>query len=272
MTEPFDMNRLPTQPSHFIGVNGIKMYYEEYGEGIPLILLHGGTSSCKTWQPFLPIFSPHFRVITPDSRAHGRTNNPAGVLSYRQMADDMAEFIRQLKLEKPVVCGYSDGGQVVLELGMHYPALCRALVVGAAWYRFSEMYLDTMKIAGFDGPGQVDFARIELNSPEWIEEMKEEHRSSQDSEYWKELLRQIAEMWWTPLDYDLEDFAKINEPTLIMLGDRDGIIELEQALEEYEQIPNSELFIIPNADHFTAESELSMRVVLDFAMRHCGLS
>jgi pimeloyl-ACP methyl ester carboxylesterase len=262
-----DNDHIAETAGRYIRVNGMDMYYEEYGEGIPLILLHGGTSSCQTWQPFLPIFTPQFRVITPDSRAHGRTNNPAGVLSYHQMADDVAGLIQALNLDRPMVCGYSDGGQVVLELGMHYPGLCRALVVGAAWYKFSTTYIDTMKIAGFDGPGQVDFERIMQNSPEWVEEMKQEHVSSPDPEYWKELLRQISEMWWTPLDYTPDDFQKISEPTLIMLGDNDGIIELQQALDEYEQIPTSELFIIPNADHFSAESELSMRVVLDFLVR-----
>jgi pimeloyl-ACP methyl ester carboxylesterase len=258
--------------SRYIKINGMDMHFEESGEGTPLILLHGGTSSCNTWETYLPIFSPHFRVTTPDSRAHGRTNNPAGELSYRQMADDMAEFIKELNLDRPIVCGYSDGGQVALELGMHYPGLCRALVVGAAWYRFSELYLDTMKMAGFDGPGQVDYTHIEENSFDWVEEMKQEHVSSQNPEYWKELVKQISTLWWTPLDYQYEDFQKISEPTLVMLGDRDGIVELQQAVDEYESIPNSELFIIPNADHFTTKSEMSMRVVLDFAMRHSGIT
>ncbi|NJD60291.1 MAG: alpha/beta hydrolase, partial [Anaerolineae bacterium] len=70
-----DRDNLPEAEGGYLPVNGMDMYFEETGEGTPLILLHGGTSSCKTRQPFLPIFSSHFRVITPDSRAHGRTNN-----------------------------------------------------------------------------------------------------------------------------------------------------------------------------------------------------
>jgi pimeloyl-ACP methyl ester carboxylesterase len=79
-------------------------------------------------------------------------------------------------------------------------------------------------------------------------------------------------MWWTPLDYIAEDFQKITEPTLILLGDRDGIVELQQAVEEYQLIPNAELAIIPNATHFTAVSQLSMSIVLDFLLRQSPLT
>ena len=73
-----------------------------------------------------------------------------------------------------------------------------------------------------------------------------------------------------PLDYTADDFQKIVEPTLVLLGDRDGIVELQQAVDEYQLIPNAELFIIPNATHFTAESELSMPIVLTSFIRNRG--
>jgi pimeloyl-ACP methyl ester carboxylesterase len=75
-------------------------------------------------------------------------------------------------------------------------------------------------------------------------------------------------MWWTPLDYTAESFQKISEPTLILLGDSDGLIELEQAVEMYQLIQSAELAIIPNATHFSAVNELSMNIVLDFLVRH----
>ena len=251
----------------YVQVNGLNMYYEEFGDGRPLILLHGGTDTSNMWQSFLPTFVPHFRVITPDSRAHGRTNNPAGELSYHLMAEDVAAFIQALNLTKPLIIGYSDGGQIALEIGMRYPSLSGALVVGAAWYKFSQMYLDTLIAAGFESPGMVNIERIQRKSPEWVDELKKEHIHSDHPDYWQTLLKQISNMWWTPLDYTVEDFKKITEPTLILLGDRDGIVELEQAVDMYYFIPNSELAIIPNATHFTAVNDLSMRIVLDFLLR-----
>ena len=106
-----------------IRANGLEIHYRELGQGPPLVLLHGGTLTSGSWASHLPIFAERFRVLAPDSRGHGKTRNPAGHLSYRQMADDIAAFIEALGLEKPMVLGYSDGGQVALELGLHYPEL-----------------------------------------------------------------------------------------------------------------------------------------------------
>jgi pimeloyl-ACP methyl ester carboxylesterase len=259
-------NRM-TDQRRFYQVNGLNMYVEEYGYGTPLILLHGGTATSDSWKPFLSEFEPHFRMITPDSRGHGRTDNPAGELGYRLMADDVAALIQASNLSRPFVFGYSDGGQIALELGMNYPGLTGALVVGAAWYKFSQTYVDVLHSAGFEEPGMVNIEKIQRDSPEWVEELKREHIHSNDPDYWKVFLKQISGMWWTPLDYTEDDFKKITEPTLILLGDRDGIVELEQAVDMYHLIPNAELAIVPNANHFTAINDLSVSIVLDFLLR-----
>jgi len=174
---------ITTQPGEYIQVNGLNMYYEEYGQGKSLILLHGGTVTSQMWQPFLPKFVPHFRVITPHSRAHGRTNNPAGVLSYKQMADDVVAFIRALNLTTPLVFGYSDGGQITLEIGIRYPGLAGSLVIGAAWYKFSPTYLNSLTAAGFESPGSVNIERMKREAPEWVDELKKQHYRSDDLDY-----------------------------------------------------------------------------------------
>jgi esterase/lipase len=92
-------------------------------------------------------------------------------------------------------------------------------------------------MAGFESPGSVNFKRIQRDSADWVDEMKRDHISSTDPDYWQTLLKQISSMWWAALDYTAEDFQKIAEPTLIMLGDRDGIVELQQAVEMYQLIP-----------------------------------
>jgi pimeloyl-ACP methyl ester carboxylesterase len=258
----------PGSTGHYVKANGLNMYYEEFGAGRPLILLHGGTSSSSTWQPYLHLFTPHFKVITPDSRAHGRTNNSLGKLSYALMARDVVAFIHELHLEQPLVYGYSDGGQIALELGIRFPDLCQALVIGAAWYKFSPTYLNSLKSAGFEGPGQVNFERIQRDSPDWVVEMRREHPNPEDPDYWKALFTQISEMWYTPLEYSEQDFQKITVPTLVYVGDRDGIIELEQAVDMYGMIPNAELLVVPGATHFTAENDLTHRIVLDFLIRY----
>ena len=129
----------------FVQANGINIHYEEYGSGIPLILLHGGTGTIEEWEPLIPSFEQNFHIYALDSRGHGKTENPSGKLSYRVMADDVAAFIQALDIQKPFVCGYSDGGQICIELGMRYQGLSRGLVIGAASYSFSEAYFESLK-------------------------------------------------------------------------------------------------------------------------------
>ena len=268
MILPEDSNT--SRQGQYAQANGLTVYYEEYGNGQPLVLLHGGTDTSQMWGPFLSSLVPHFRVITPDSRAHGRTNNPHGELGYHLMADDIVAFIQALHLTQPLVFGYSDGGQIALEIGMRYPRLTAAFVVGAAWYQFSENYINFLKTSGFEGPGSVDFEKLERVAPEWVSYLKTEHTRTDDSEYWQTLLKQISTMWWTPLNYTAEDFHKITEPTLVLVGDRDGLIELQQAVDMYRLIPNAELAVLPNTTHVSALNDLSISIVLDFLRRHAA--
>jgi pimeloyl-ACP methyl ester carboxylesterase len=85
------------------------------------------------WEEHVRLFAEHFKVLTLDSRCHGKTDSSPEAFSYRTMADDVASFIQVLCLKIPYVCGFSDGGQVALELGMRYPDLAGRLIVGAAW-------------------------------------------------------------------------------------------------------------------------------------------
>jgi pimeloyl-ACP methyl ester carboxylesterase len=260
---------ISTHQGQFVEVNGLNMYYQEYGSGRPLILIHGGAVTSNMWQPFLPSFVPHFRVITPDSRGHGKTNNPNDEqLSYHLMADDVAAFIQALNLSKPLVFGYSDGGQIALEIGMRYPGLTGALVLGATWYKFSETYLNWLKALGFEKSGVVKIEEIQRNHPNLTTLLKTEHVRADDYEYWKTLRKQYSFLWWTPRNYTANDFHKITEPTLILVGDRDELIELEQAIEMYRLIPNSELVILPNSKHSSPNVKLLQSTVTDFFLRH----
>lgn len=254
--------------------NGLEMYYEEVGTGLPLILLHGGTAIGSSWRPHLAALEKHFRVIMPDSRAHGRTNNPGGKLSYRTMADDFAAFAQALGLTKPFIFGYSDGGQTALEIGMRHPDLAGALVIGGATYQFSQLYYDTVNSFSFITNGLVDTEAIERDEPEWAESLKTEHAQPADPDKWKTLLEQITPLWLTPLDYSLDDLRKITAPTLILVGDRDEGVPVEQAVEMYRTIPQAELAVLPNADHGSAgwldggPNPLFTQAVAAFLLRH----
>jgi pimeloyl-ACP methyl ester carboxylesterase len=203
------------QRGHLIRANGLDIYYEEHGRGIPLLLIHGGTINGACWRPYLAAFSAHYRVIVPDSRGHGRTVNPLDTMSYRLLADDMVALAEELGLHRPLIVGYSDGGQVALEIGMRYPDLPQALVVGAAWFRFSETYRTLIRhIFGDEHLPDVDIERFARENPEWAEELQTLHGPGR----WKGLLRQIKDLWSTPLNYISDDFARVVAPTRSSAG------------------------------------------------------
>src|SRR5437868_5050707 len=146
-----------TEPrSAFLAVNGLRMYVAEQGQGDPLLLVHGGVVDSGMWRPHLPAFAAQFRVIMPDSRGHGRTDHPGGPITYQMMADDVVALIRTLHLERPVVCGYSDGGQIALDLAVRYPDVARAVVVAGATSHWSPAYYDMVpRVWGMVAPGVV---------------------------------------------------------------------------------------------------------------------
>ena len=127
------------------------------------------------------------------------------------MADDVAAFIQALNLTKPLVFGYSDGGQIALEIGMRYPNLTGALVVGAD-YRFSETYVDGLMAAGFERLGVVNIEQIQRAAGVG-QALKTEHVRTDGPDYWQTLLKQISIMA-DPLDYTAEDFQKITSQCL----------------------------------------------------------
>lgn len=263
------MKRAPRQ-GNYIEINGMSQYYEDAGSGTPLILLHGGSSTHEEWNAYVPGFENNFHVFLPDTRGHGRSDNPLGVLSYAQMADDLAEFCHSLSLEKPFIAGWSDGGQVALNFAVRYPGLARAAIIGGATWQWTEHTLDMIHSMGIKGPGNVDFPDLEKNIPEMIETWKSMHESIYGADYWKELLVQISYLWFFPLGFDPESLGKIEIPVLILCGDRGDVITPSQAVEMYHYIPGSELCILPGADHFVTEfrPQLISSIFMDFFNRH----
>jgi pimeloyl-ACP methyl ester carboxylesterase len=254
----------------YVEANGLKIYYEVYGEGESLLLIHGGTATCRSWTSHLPAFSEHFRIFAPDSRGHGRTDNPTGELGYRLMADDVAALVGALGLQRPLVLGYSDGGQIALELGMRYPGLARALVLGGTQFRFCESYLeDARALWGISEGEEVDAEKLEREQPEWVASLREAHSHVYGPEYWKTYVKKIAALWLTPLRYAPEDLATITDPVLLLTGDRDGVAT-EGSIELFRLLPDAELAVAPGSDHgfIEAKADLFDALALDFLLRH----
>ncbi len=255
------MNEIQT--GRYARVNGLRMYYEVNGSGTPVILIHAGTETCRMWAPFLGLFSENYQLITPDSRAHGRTDNPSGVFSYRLMAEDMAQFIQALGLQQPFVAGYSDGGQVGLEMAMNYPGLARGYMLGGIYHTLTEPFLQFVQDSlGMVSPVVVDTEHVFQTNPELVQILQERHAVFHTPDYWKTYLTQISTQWLEPLNYPPEEFARIIDPVLFFCGDRDTFCPPEQNLEMFRRVSQAELAVIPNADHFSIANQIDLIVSL----------
>ena len=258
-----------TQQDKYVKANGLDIYYEEHGTGEPLLLIHGGTLTGESWQPYLAALAEHFRVITPDSRGHGRTGNLTGKMSFELLADDMVALAEALGLRKPLIWGYSDGGQVALEIGMRYPDLPRALVIGGAYVELTEGSRRWVEsLVGDAGSPDVDIEKFERENPDYAEDLRQTH----GAEAWKTLLKNIKPMWNAELNYSAEDFGRVTAPTLVVIGDRDDFVRVEEGVDMYRRLPNAELAVVPGADHpsliFSREKVALVRpIVLDFLLR-----
>ena len=254
----------------YVEVNGLRMYYESQGEGIPVILLHGGLETCRMWAQVMAVLSRTYRIITPDSRGHGRTDNPSEKISYPLMAEDFTQFIQVLGLDRPFVAGYSDGGQTALCMAINPASVARGYMIGATELRMTDEWRQMMQsVMGFESPGNVDYERIAQTNPDLIKTLQEKHDGFHKPGYWKTLLREASHYWLSPPQYTQTDFAKITAPVLFWSGDRDEICPPEQSLEMYRMVKGAELTVIPNADHFTMfyQQDIAIEILQNFMQR-----
>ena len=226
------------QTGQFVIANGTNIYYESFGSGKSLIFLHGSMGTGKVWKPYVPILSNDFNLILPDVRGHGKTHNPGKEIDLHLIADDIAGLIDALKLEKPFLCGWSMGGDVSLDIAIRYPDRVSGLIVGGVTHRISETYVASLKAMGLEGPGQINFEQAEKNIPQLINLWKTEH--VQSPSHWKELLTQLSFGMVNPTLPGEDDLKRITVPTLIIWGDRDQFLPVEDALALYRLIPRAQ--------------------------------
>lgn len=255
-----------SQTGRFVNANGINMYYESFGSGISLIFLHGSMGTGKVWKPYVPILSNDFNMILPDVRGHGKTENPGKEIDLHLIADDIAGLIDALKLEKPFLCGWSMGGDVSLDIAIRYPDRVSGLIVGGVTHRISETNVASLKAMGLEGPGQINFEKAEKNIPQLINLWKTEH--VQSPSHWKELLTQLSFGMVNPTLPAEDDLKRITVPTLIIWGDRDQFLPVEDAVALYRLVPSAQLAVVPNADHFVSRTkvELFSELVKEFVL------
>jgi pimeloyl-ACP methyl ester carboxylesterase len=202
---------------------GVNIYYEIYGAGKPLILLHGNGGSIKSRTPLLPELSSRYKVIAFDSRCHGKSDCPSGALTYEQMASDVASILDHLKIDSAYVWGHSDGGIVGLLLAIHYPKKVKKVLASGP-----NLRPDTTAI---------DPDLLPLLDKMWPMVKNDSVRSKQ--------FRLLTEQ----PNIKTSQLKKIKADVLIMGGDRDAVRN-EHFIEMYNNIPRALLCILPGTSHF----------------------
>lgn len=249
-------------------VGDLRIFYLDQGAGVPVILLHGGLATAEmSWAEPMGRLAESYRLLAPDSRGHGRTGNPEQRLDYALMADDMAGFIDVLGLDRPVLVGYSDGAQIAIEFGLRHKGKARALVFGGVVAEMTRAYRDMLEGWGFPAAGEVDLPRLEQAFGNFFEAIKVEHAHVHGPDYWRQLLHQISNLWLTTPTYDAATLGQIEEPALVISGDRDGA-SAEQMLGIFRALPQGELAVVPHAEHDAVSRPVYWALVEDFLGRH----
>jgi len=201
--------------SGYAPVNGLRLYYEIYGDGVPLILMHGGIGSIEMFSAILPALASGRKVIAVDLQGHGRTADIDRPLSYDAMADDISGLLKHLGIEKADVMGYSLGAGVALRTAVRYPGAVRKLVLVSIPYRRDGWHADVLAQMAMLGP-----AAAEQMKPSPLYQTYA--RVAPRPEDWTRLVVKVGTLINTDYDWS-RDVSAIQAPTMLVFGDADAV-------------------------------------------------
>ncbi|MEI6575212.1 MAG: alpha/beta hydrolase [Bacteroidota bacterium] len=230
---------------HTINLRGFMLYYEVYGQGEPLLMIHGNGGSMNNFQNQIPYFAQHYRVILADSRAQGRSVDDSDTLSYEMMADDINALLDSLHLDSCRVIGWSDGGINGLLLAIRHPEKVKKLTITGA-----NLWPDSSAVGGAEFKNGMDY----YNS---LKQMTRTPKVRNDLK--------LAQIIAFEPHITLQQLNHIKCPSLVIGGDHDLILP-EHTMLIAKSIPGAFLWILPNSGHGTLiqYKDLFNQVVADF--------
>jgi pimeloyl-ACP methyl ester carboxylesterase len=214
-----------------ISINGKTIYYEIYGEGKPLFLLHGYTQSSKSWKPYVKDYEKDYEVYLIDLTGHGRSEPFKQDLSIRSVAEDLNGLINYLKLEKIKAIGFSFGGDVLYQLVLINPSVIESMItIGAVGTWTINDYPEYLKAFTFENRDNFPWLKTSHDGDEHIKAMMDQFKN------------------YTVKVSD-EELQSIKPEVLIMMGDDDEGMDFEEVARVKKNLPKSDLWVLPNVAH-----------------------
>lgn len=230
------MNAQQQQAGRYAAVNGLKMYYEIHGSGMPLVLLHGGGSTIEsTFGRILPELAKTHQVIAVELQAHGHTLDIDRPLTFEQDADDVANLLKQLHIEKADFMGFSNGGTTCLQIAIRHPQLVNKLVLASTLFKRNGM-----QSGFFEGMQQATITSMPQPLKEAYMKANPDPKGLQ-AMFDRDVARMVAFK-----DISDTDIKAIQAPALVINGDAE-VVRTEHALELSHTLPHAKLAILPAA-------------------------
>ena len=222
--------------SGYAPINGIKIWYAEFGRGAPVILLHGGLANSNYWGKLVPALAQRYRVIVMDSRGHGRSSRDDKPYGYDLMASDVVALMDYLKIDKAALIGWSDGAIIGLDIAMRHPE------------RLTKLFA----FAANSDPSAVKDVEHDPVFSAFIARARTEYEKlSPTPKEYDAFLKQITKMWDSEPHWTAAQLAAIKVPTWIVDADHDEAIKRDNTLFMADNIPGSGLLIQPEVSHFS---------------------
>ncbi|ANL32274.1 alpha/beta fold hydrolase [Rhizobium phaseoli] len=217
-------------------VNDIKMYYAEYGEGDPILFIHGGLGNTGVWGHQIAEFAKDHLVIVADSRGHGRSTRSQQPFGYDLMTSDYVALLDYLKIDKVTLVGWSDGGIIGIDMAMKHPEKLTRVIAQAANVTTDGVKPDVMSNRTFNAYIKVAGEQYRTLSPT-------------PNEY-DAFFTQISRMWATQPNWTATELGKITLPVTLAIGDHDEAVKLDHTEMMAKEIPGAKLVILKDASHF----------------------
>lgn len=239
----------------YLDIHHTRIYYEEYGKGTPLLLLHQGLGSIESISAVIPELSRHFRVIAPDAPGHGRSEQ-ADSLSGDLLAEYCSSIIDKLNLDSAYVMGWSMGGNTALLLAANRPDKIKKVLSGAS----------NTKSSGLSQEGRDLLKQYTVEAAKEDKDWLEHYQSmNPQPDKWIKFWTDTQKMWAREIKIPDNKLSSINIPVLLIRGDRD-MIRLDHSIEIFKSLKKGQLCIYPNMGHEmpALKSEMLCKIAIDF--------